>query len=229
VTRYSLRRIAERQAGEGEVRSLLLDRDDLPADARDILIQQVSKALAGSPLVQTTLSAARIAYTTRCATDSATLLLAGAAVGDEIPKLVEHLRDNGRLTPSFLIHALSVGRIEFFAGAVTSLSGLEDRRVRSILATGRRHAIRALFETIGIGRDIAEVFVEAILLWRDMARSSYMVAGQSICQALLHRIPAPAEPFSPVGELLQKLEQLQQIEDRLAVRALSDSRDLVAA
>jgi uncharacterized protein (DUF2336 family) len=118
-----------------------------------------------------------------------------------MPALVEHLRLTGRLTPVFLMHALCTGRVEFFAAAITNLSGQAERRVRSILSDGREAAVRALYETAGLGRDISALFTEATMLWRREAKggdcelsvselllSRARMAGNASCQSMLELV-----------------------------------------
>jgi uncharacterized protein (DUF2336 family) len=228
VTRYSLKRIAERHGRNVDIRSLLFARGDLPAEARELLVHHVSAALCLSPLVQSTLSAARIAHVTQEAGNAATIALAGSTLPEEMPALIEHLRARGRLTPAFLMYALCSGRIEFFAAAMTDLSGLEERRVRSIMATARRHAVRALYESAGLGRDVADVFVEATLLWRDMVSRSYTTASDSICAPLMERFARTSDPFSPINELLDMVETLQHSEERQMARSFADQAAIAA-
>jgi uncharacterized protein (DUF2336 family) len=228
ITRYSLKRMAERHGLNGDVRSLLFAREDLPAEARELLVHHVSAALSQSPLVQSTLGASRIMHVTREAGNAATIALVGSALPEEMPTLVGHLRENGRLTPAFLMHALCSGRIEFFAAAMTDLSGLEDRRVRAIMATARRHAVRALYESAGLGRDVADVFVEATLLWREMVSHTYASASDSICAPLMERFARNEDPFSPINELLDMVETLHHNEERQLARSFADDAAIAA-
>lgn len=170
LTRRSLKQLSERFGDDGEVRALLLDRDDLPSDARHALVEKVGSALASDALVQAAVGRQRLERVTREACDVATIGLAGDTHGDEVVRLVEHLRVRGKLTPVFLMQALCAGRIEFFAAAIVDLSGQGERRVRSILADGREPSVRALFEAAGLGNDISALFADAILLWRKDAK-----------------------------------------------------------
>jgi uncharacterized protein (DUF2336 family) len=225
VTRISLRRIAERFGHHSDIRNLLLDRDGLPADARHMLVNQISAALANSGLMRAVLGPARIDQVTREAGEVAAVTIAGFVPTEEIPGLVEHLRAAACLTPAFLIHALCSGKVDFFAGAMVALSGLEDRRVRAILATGRMHAVRALFEASGLQRDIAVVFVEAVLLWRDAAATG---APDSISALLLKKFKRADMLLSPVAELLAMIEKLHHLEMRLDARSYASEIALAA-
>lgn len=225
ITRISLRRIAERFGQCCQIRNLLLERDALPADARHMLVNHITAALAGSGLVRTSMAPARIEHMTREAGEAAAVAIAGTVLQEEIPGLVEHLRTAGRLTPAFLIHALCSGKVDFFAGAMVSLSGLDDRRVRAILATGRMHAVRALFEASGLGRDIAAVFVEAVFLWRKAAANGTL---DNIAGMLLEKFQRPHMQLSPVSELLEMIEKLHRLEVRLSARSYANGVSLAA-
>ncbi|MDM9628097.1 DUF2336 domain-containing protein [Rhizobium sp. S152] len=215
----SLKRIAERLGDCCELRTLLLDRYDLPADARQLLTQHVSKALLNLPLAQATVGTMRLQRITREATETAVVSMAGEISPREIPDLVEHLRVCGRLTPSFLMHALCCGKVDFFASAIVNLTGCDERRVRSILATGRMHAIRALYESAGLARDISVIFVEATLLWREASRKSSGTMLGNVCGRLLDQFRHHRTPDGSAQELLDMVEKLHIAEQRQSARS----------
>lgn len=228
VSRYSLRRLAERFGREASVRNLLLAHEALPAEARDLLIGHVSAILAQSDLVRSTMSPSRIAHVTREASDLAALTLAATTAGEDLPLLVEHLARAQRLTPAFLMHALCSGRIEFFAAAMTYLTGLEERRVRSLMATARHHAVRALYESAGLDRDICTVFAEATLLWRDLSHRSGKQGDDSICAALIQKFQRNPHRQTAIDDLLDLVESLQHGEERQMARSFASEAALAA-
>lgn len=225
ISRISLRRMAERFGHLADVRHLLLERGNLPAEARHMLVAHVAAALADSDLVTRTIGPKRIDIMTREAGDEAVVAIAGSISQDEIPALVEHLKTSGRLTPALLIHALCSGKVDFFASAIVSLVNLEERRVRSILATGRVHAVRALFEAAGIGRDIVAVFVEAVFLWRRAAAGG----GIDTCySALLEQFDNARGDGGAIGQLLDMVDLLHRGEMRRSARSYAADISLVA-
>lgn len=225
IPRISLRRIAERFGHHSDIRNLLLERETLPADARHVLVNHITTALANFGLVRTTMVPARIEHVIREAGEAAAVEIAGAVPLEEIPGLVDHLRTAGRLTPALLIHALCTGKVDFFAGAIVSLSGLDERRVRAILVTGRMHAVRALFEACGLRRDIAVVFVEAILLWRKASASG---TPDGISSLLLKKFNRSEMSLSPLSELLDMVEKLHLLEARRGARSFANAVALAA-
>jgi uncharacterized protein (DUF2336 family) len=214
-SRRSLSRIADRLGHDAEIRALLLDREDLPSDARQALVEKIGTALAGFGLIQAAVGTGRVERITREACDVATISMAGDVTAAEMPALVEHLRLAGRLTPVFLLHALCTGRVEFFAAAITDLSGQAERRVRSILSHGREAAVRALYETAGLGRDISALFAEATMLWRSEAKEEGGML--SVSERLLSR--ARAAGNASCQSMLELVERLVIAEQRQTARS----------
>lgn len=214
-SRRSLARIAERLGDDAEIRALLLDREDLPSDARHGLVEKIGTALAGFGLIQAAVGMGRVERITREACDVAAIRMAGDVMPGEMPQLVEHLRVCGRLTPVFLMHALCTGRVEFFAAAITNLSGQAEPRVRSILSDGREAAVRALYETAGLGRDISALFAEATMLWRNEAKGGDGLL--SVSERLLAR--ARAADNASCRSMLELVERLAIAEQRQTARS----------
>nr|CAD6415470.1 hypothetical protein REQ54_01442 [Rhizobium sp. Q54] len=218
-------RIAERFGHDAEVRRLLLARDDLAADVRQRLVAKVGEALAASGLVSTVIARQRLERLTVEATQNATLTIAGTAPPSELAALVEHMRACGMLTPALLINALCTGKADFLAEALAALSGLDDARVRALLATGRMHALRAMFEAAGLHRDIACVFVAGTVLWRN---AGVMDTAAGICEQLILDCRDLADRSPVVADLLAIVEKLQRSELRAASRSYAQAAALAA-
>lgn len=229
LSRSTLIRIAERHGGCVEVRQLLIDRTDLPSEARHLLVEWVGEALAAFGLVQATMGKRRIERVKREASETAIVEMAARSNPRDLPALVEHLRDRGRLTPAFLIQALCRGRVDFFAAAITNLSGLPEKRVTSLIGDGRFHAIRALYEAAGLPRSISVVFVDATLLWRQAQDRLATFREESIFSLLQQKHGTASSRVGAVGELLDMVERLEVAERRQAARLYSQSTGLVAA
>lgn len=228
VTPFSLRRIAERHGDNADIRDLLLQRDNLPADARHLLMERVSEALAGSALVHGLIARGRVENILREAADSGTILIAAAVTPRDMPALVEHLRQKEELTPALLVHAISSGRLEFFTAAMVNLSGLDERKVRSMLATARPHALKALFQSVGLFGDVAAVFIKATMLWRGAAQSHAPDAATSVSTKLLAHFK-DVDGSETFLDLLHAIRRLALAEQRQHARNYARSIALEAA
>lgn len=214
----TLKRLSDRLGHLWSVRNCLLERDDLPADARHALVEKVGAALSGFGLVQAAIGERRVERITREACDRAAVGMAGSVQADQIPALVEHLRITGRLTPAFLLHTLCTGKIDFFAAAIVNLSTLTEKRVRSILSDGRIHAIRALFESAGLGRDVSALFADAMLLWRRENNAGSHGLTASISTVLLSKLTKKGPTTDTPGSLAEIIEKLAIAEQRQSAR-----------
>lgn len=228
VGRGSLRRITERFSDHPQIREMLLEREELPTDARHLLAVGVSEALGACDLIRRVVGERRLERIKREACDAATVVLAGNAPTEDMPQLVEHLRRDGRLTPAFLMQALCMGRLDFFMTSMVNLSGMEDRRVRSIITDGRFHAVRALFESAGLNRDVSEVFVEATMLWRKAEGLGYGLFG-GLATRLISSFRAADRADGQASELIDMVERLHIAEHRQSARAYASFLALAAA
>jgi uncharacterized protein (DUF2336 family) len=219
VTRQSLRRISERLGSSAEIRDLLLSREELPADARHSLAVNISNALSQSDLVRHAIGSIRLDLIRREACEATTIALAAQAGPGDIGALVDHLRRDGRLTPNFLLQALCTGRVDFFAAAMVNLTGLVDKRVRAIMADGRFHAMRALYEAAGLSREVSEIFVEATLQWRKASRYDDGTQLGGIAERLVARFRLGKKTDAVADELIDMIEKLQFAEHRQSARA----------
>jgi uncharacterized protein (DUF2336 family) len=229
LTPFTLKRIAERHGRNERIRALLLDRDDLSAGLRQLLVQFVAEALSGSGLVLGAIGSRRIERISREASDSATVAILSDVHGDELRHLTEQLRDAGRLTAAFLMHALCAGRTDFFAAAIESISGVDERRVRAILATGRMHAVRALLETTGLSREISALFVDAIMEWRGLIQSPHGLELENIAHRLIARHREKNDLGDAERALLDMVERLAIAEERRLARDYASGFALAAA
>lgn len=213
----ALKRLSDRLGHLPDIRNNLLDREDLPVDARHALVEKVSAALSRFSLIQAAIGERRVERITREACDTVAVGMADHADANEVSALVEHLRVSGRLTPAFLMHSLCSGRIDFFAAAICDLSGMAEKRIRSILSHGRVHAVRALFEQAGLGRDVSEQFADALFLWRkNNHRNEPSVASMST--TLLARLRRGKVAEATANGLAEMVEKLSIAEQRQTAR-----------
>ena len=228
ITPFTLRRIAERHAHDAEIRDLLLDRADLPADVRYAIVGHIGAALAASSLVCHAVHPTRLGAVIRDASDAATVQIAGDVTAEAMPMLVEHLREKGDLTPAFLMSLLCSGRVAFFAQAISNLSGLGERQVRSILGTGRHHALKALFQSTGLFGPVLDIFMEATRLWREASEAPYADPVAELSSGLLSKF-SNADADATMRELLHMVEKLQMAQQRHRARSLSNTITAEAA
>ena len=228
-TGFTLRRIAERHGRCERIRGLLLDRDDLCSGVRELLVQFVTEALTSSGFVIGAIGTRRLERIVREAGENATIALLADLHDEELLFLTNQLRAAGRLTPAFLMHTLCAGRTDFFSAAIVAISGLNERRVRSILATGRFHAVRALLESSGLTRDLSPLFVDAIMLWRRLIQSGDGLEVDHVAQRLVDRHRGDLHMSGAARALIDTMERVAIAEERSTAREFASGFARTAA
>ena len=185
IASISLRRMAERLGHDADVREALIADRRLPSDIRHTLLCKVGEALRESPLVRALMSQARADRMLREACMKASLTLIEHTGAEEHAALVEHLRLRGELTTGFLVRVVANGRVDFFGAALVALSGLEQGRVRSLLASGRDVALSALFRSAHIPQAASRVILRALIVWREVANSRRVAGTQEVTFLML--------------------------------------------
>ncbi|WP_092742279.1 DUF2336 domain-containing protein [Xaviernesmea oryzae] len=214
----TLSRIAERFAAHAAIRGALLERGDLPATVRTRLMEEVADALSGFGLVAHVLGEERARRLAREACDGATVSLSEAVPPGEMVRLVEHLRLRARLTPLFLLQALCAGKGELFAEAMVCLTGIGESQVRAILSGGSGHAVRAMIERAGLGRDVSGLYASAVMLWRREGQQR-REPTETVPQRLLARLRDLGGQGAIAPGLAEIIEKLDIAERRRQARS----------
>ena len=188
IAALSLRRIAERHGDEAALRDMMLRDPRVPAETHHVLMARLGEALQGSPLVRALIGPARAARVTRDACVNASVSLIDATPSAERPALLEHLRLCGELTTGFLVRVVAYGKIDFFGGALVTLSGQREARVQALLANGRDVALEALFRAAGLAEAAHRVLLSAIKTWRDVAHGKCIAGPQEVSWMMLREL-----------------------------------------
>lgn len=184
IATITFRRIAERFGCESHVRNALLSHKALPADCRHLLVVKLGEVLSAMQLVRAAIGDVRAGAVTRDACIKASLCIAEVCDADELPALVEHLRLRGDITTGFVIRTVAAGRIDFFAAILVGLSGMQERRVLSILNDGRDAALCALLRQAGLSAITHRPLTAAISAWRQVANGQIDVGPHMVSKIM---------------------------------------------
>ncbi len=197
IAAITFQRVAERLGHVASIRSALMERPDLGADVRHVIMRKASDALRASPLVQALMGQARAERITREACHGAAVGLIDSAPADEYPALVEHLRLSGDLTIGLVLRVVAHGKIDFFAAILEMLGRQKAARVAALLANGRDSALSALFGAAGLPANTHEPLLAALRTWRDVASGRLVAGAQEVSWTMLRTIPGVASPEGP--------------------------------
>ena len=169
IARISLHRIAERFGQHEEIRNALLVRPNLPPEVHQLLVHMVTEALGQLALVKAWMPEESVKAVTRDACDRATIAIAAETETIDLAALVEHLRVTGQLTTALLLRAVCAGNIAFFDTALAVLSGVPEKRVTSLVRSGRAWGLRAVYTKAKLPPLAFEAFSAALDTWRRLA------------------------------------------------------------
>ena len=159
--------LAERAKSDSELRGALLQRKDLPPMVRLDLAAQVREALAGSRLVKGAIAPRRLERLLRNGADTAATAIAEAELASGAKTVLDRLSRKGGLSTRLMLQALISGRFRFFAAALSDLVEMPAGRVGSILESGGRASLLALFERAGLRTAFANLLIRLVLHARN--------------------------------------------------------------
>lgn len=194
IAGLSYRRIIERHGHHAAMRAALAADRRLPPDCRHLLVVRTGEALSEAPLVRALMGIDRAQKLTREACTRASICLIDRIDKVEYPALVEHLRLRGDLTHSFLVRSVALGKTDFFAAALSILTGQSGARVRALLAGGRKPALKALFIKAKLQPASHVPLITALRIWREVETGKRLAGPQEVSWHMLQTLNADETP-----------------------------------
>ncbi len=192
----ALWRLFERFGDDAEVRDALGSRSGLPPALRNELAAATARALAEFAARCGWLSAERAQRIARDAREQATATIASNAEFGELAELARRMRSAGTLTVAVLMRALLGGDRDFFALALSELSGIAPRRAAALARAPKGQGFAALYARARLPGPFLPAF-RAASLALDVADPP---RGDRISRALCERAIAACEARAEVGQ-----------------------------
>jgi len=214
-----LRQVADRDgADDAELRGLLLARDDLPADARLVLVQAVAAALRGARIISGAVAPHRLDRLLRDATDTAlTSIGEQESVAGRAPYAAE-LVESEALSTRVMLHAIVQGHVLFFADCVAQLAETPREKVFTLLEHGSRSTLNALFGRCGLNAGVRNMLARLIFHARAADLADDLAARHFVVTALTEELIVEHDGVIPI-ELEEAFAYLSEQNVILARRA----------
>ena len=190
--------VAETAADDAELRGALLAREDLPAPARLVLVRQVTASLAACRLVKGSLANDRLTRLLRDGADTAVAAIGEAGSDTDRSGFVETLAGSDQLNARLLLHAMVTGRVMFFAACIAELARTGSRKVFTLLESGSRPALNALFTRCGLSPATSSLLVRLVMLARTADLADDMAARHYVITALTEELIAEYDGAIPL-------------------------------
>ncbi len=192
----NLHAIAQRFGDVTEIRLMLLERDDIAAETRLILIDKLGSALSSLVISKGWMQAPKAEKAVAEACDKASIIFVANASNDDVTHLVRNMIESGKISVNYLLRAVCMGNITLVAQAFAELSGVRFSRVEAILTKDRKSAFKALYDRAGLPQSAFVIFQIAIASWRrlltstndiNQARMQYLVTKEVLESYIGHK------------------------------------------
>jgi uncharacterized protein (DUF2336 family) len=224
VAEPALLRLLERFGENARLREALLTRPDLPARLRQRLMAMVSEALRVFVTERGWLSPERAGLLARDAEHRGALTLAcDERLG--LGEVVACLKEAGRLTPAFVVHALLAGQGELVAASLADLGATPYVKVAAFLREDRPAPLRAVLKRAGIPDWLAPVFPIALAELRAAAVTGAGATASTPLRVALRRILARLQGMQgrEAGQLIAYLRGFEAETARHEAREVADA------
>lgn len=208
IAPISFRRMVERHGDEARLRGALADDPRLPADCRYALAASAAAALSRAPLVQAAMGATRAEKIARETCARASIALIRKTEKGEHSALVEHLRLRGELTSGFLVRVLAYGQVDFFAAALSALTGQSSERIHTLLSEGRRATPAVLLSKAGLAECTHAPILTALEMWRKVDAGREIAGPQEVSWRMLQTIDSDGADTSGEARLANLLKRI---------------------
>lgn len=199
----------ERFAGVSSVTSAMVHRGTLPVSVTEKLVSLVTGELFDHLVNNHELPpqiAIDLAVSSR---ERATLdIVEQAARQQDLPRFVQQLNLNGRLTPSLLMRGLCLGQIDFVEYAMAELGGIAHQRMWLMIHDSGPLGLKAAFDRAGLPPRLFPSFRAAIEVYHSIEREGGTHDRITFRKRMLERTLTlfQSVPKDDLDYLLEKLD-----------------------
>ncbi|QMV01582.1 DUF2336 domain-containing protein [Devosia sp. D6-9] len=180
--------LAQSHGDDARLRGALLARRELPPSARLHLVEAVSRALRGTRIVKGAVAARRLDSLMRNVTDTALSAIGEREAERAAPRYAAEMVGTDRVNTRLLLHAVVHGHVLFFADIVAELSEIPREKVFSILESGGRPALNALFTRCGLIESVRNLVARLVFHARSADLADDATARHFVVTALTEEL-----------------------------------------
>lgn len=168
LTPHNLRQLYINFSMDASLRSLLCDRDDLPADLREIIAYDVAKTLESYVTNLNWLNKKQASTVTQKSYEITVIDISDNIDDDEMMDYVKRLSEEERLTSSLILRSITTGHMKFFEFALSYLSGMPIQKLHSLLYNPNGNTRNALFSRSKLPNDLFPILTIAIEVYKNL-------------------------------------------------------------
>ena len=215
ISTTSMQRVLDDFASSDLIKSSMVGRSQLPMEVSERLVSMVSEKLQQDLMARHELPSDQISDLIIQSREKATLgLLNSGSEKQDTRRMIVHLYQNDRLTPTIMLRALCMGDMEFFVSSVAVRARVPLSNTRALILGGNRPEIAELLEKADLPKPLQPAFVAAIDVAGDTDYDGGEDDQERFRRRMLERIITNFEqPGQVMGEdnieyLLARLSQI---------------------
>tara|TARA_R110000868_G_scaffold1844_6_gene14591 strand:+ start:2984 stop:4120 length:1137 start_codon:yes stop_codon:yes gene_type:complete len=216
ISTNSMQRVLDDFADSELVKSSMVRRSSLPMEVSERLVNMVSEKLQQELLARHELPTDQISDLILQSREKATLgLMKDGDKKQDSRRLIVHLYQNNRLTPTIMLRALCMGDMEFFEGSVAVRSRIPLSSTREMIHAGDRSQIASILEKAELPKALQPAFTAAIEVADDTDYDGGADDQERFRRRMIERIITNFDdPDSAMGDdnIEYLLAQLTQID-----------------
>jgi uncharacterized protein (DUF2336 family) len=209
---------AEQGRDDSGLRGALLQRAELPAAARLVLVEATAAALRRARIVKGAVAPARLQRLLRDTTDTALVEIGEREAGAGRAPYAAALVGTERVSPRVMLHAVVNGHVLFFADCIAELAEAPRDKVFTLLETGSRAALNALLARCGLSIPVRSMIARLIFHARAADLADDIAARHFVVTALTEELIVEHEGDIP-ADLEEVFDYLSEQNIALARRA----------
>ena len=203
---------------DAQVRGALLNRKDLPAQARLRLVEVVANALRGARIVKGAVAPRRLERLLRDTTDTALTAIGEREASAGRAPFAADLVAEARISARVMLHAIVNGHVLFLAECLAELAETTRDKVFTLLEKGSRPALNALLARCGLNDAVRNLICRLIAHARTADLADDVAARHFIVTALTEELIVEHDGVIP-PELEEAFAYLSEQNVALARRA----------
>ncbi len=206
--------------GLSSITTAMVYREELPVSVAEKLVSMVTGELFDHLVNNHELPPQIAIDLAMGARERATLdIVEQAGRQRDLPKFVQQLNLNGRLTPSLLMRGLCLGQIDFVEYAMAELGGISHQRMWLLMHDSGPLGLKAAFDRAGLPPRLFPSFRAAVEVYHSIDREGVARDRITFRKRMLERTLTlfQSVPKDDLDYLLEKLDASGLQADRVAI------------
>lgn len=163
ISEQSMQRVLDDFSESDLVKKSMVGRPNLPLEVSERLISMVSEQLQQELLLRHELPTEQLSDLILQSREKVTLGLIGmAGTRQDARRLIVHLYQNGRLTPTILLRALCMGDMDFFESGIAVMSRIPLTSTRQMIHARDRNVMKKIFDKAALPAALQPAFFAAV-------------------------------------------------------------------